>query len=664
MSTHPQVNIVEEDKDAGLANYHYDMDVDHSDDIDRWKGIIMDTTSNRVHAMSFPWAETLVAEHVPSDMIYFRHRESSILRFYVGPDGNPRISTHRRIDISNTNTRVHTGKPFIQLVKQAIRNWPYVDKMESHLVDPSMGLNPNISAEDLAYAPQASVFRNTPQKWQDLCIPGYCHVFLLVDISNQITDDSNLKEVTEIVSIRDIEEEPDLVFIGPDGEIMSETFSEGSRTREATIIDTIEETKPELIYAISYKANTVPSSDGIYWMTPFRGPIQINHPTPLVKIAYNDRGEEMRDPETGELVYDIGHGANITIYEMPSLDPLSAQDADDILRMGSAVVGFSDINSDQSIKFYSSDYAYKIDLVGDTFNPIHRWHQLMDINPGMAEQYLNIIPWHLKPITQDMMLAKHTEYMDHAAAFLSKLIIDDINKRPDDNDIYSRLWNKPGVKDIMLNVRAQAVKQRITDPKKIAPTLEKMLREDLSYTEFHNLHGTIMKMSKVEDYYTYIVSFLANLVMTDPRRETYVSIWNDSSIRSTLDDAAHMARSPNKHNLDAISNRIGLSIKRRFRTHDQYHALYTSIVYEEHLNEIILVLAELIMRKMRTGNGLSKLDQELWDRPEVSNILSDVEKASRRHMNNVNAIASLLRPLIQEKLNAAEVHSFYDSLRH
>lgn len=663
MSTHPDVTIIDRDEEANLVNYHYSKDAEHSGETDRWKGIVMDEKNNRVHAMSFPWAETLIGDHVPSDMIYFKHRESSILRFYVGPDGKPRVSTHRRIDISNTNTRVHTGKPFIQLIEQAIANWPYVASMESHLANPAMAFDPAVSAEELAYAPQVSIFKHTPEKWQDLCIPGFCHVFLLVDVSNQITDDSNLKEVTEIISVRDIEEEPDMYFIGPDGEVTSETISEGDKTREVTVMDTIEETRPELIYAISYKANDTPSSDGIYWMTPYRGPIRINHETPLERVAIDSIGYEMHDPETGDLLYDIGHGANITILETPALEPLSPLEASDILRSGSAVVGFPHINSDQSIKFYSDDYAYKIELVGETFNPIHRWHQLMDINPDIALQYLDVIPWHLKPITQDMMIAKHQEYMDHTVKFLSNLVIDYADRRPGENDIYARVWNKPGIRNIMDTMRIKVAKGGIRRPKDIAPTLEKMIRDDMTYTEFHNLHGTIMKASKVEDYHTYIVSFLADLVLKEKKRRIYGSIWNDSMIHDILEDALRMSRNPKKRDARIIGAHIGANLKGRLRTHDQYHTLYTSIMLEEHLEEIASLLAELVGRKIRLQDDISKIDQELWNRSSLNRILEHA-MSSLQHPFKIEQVAQTIRSSVIKHFKDADVHSLYESLRH
>lgn len=138
----------------------------HNCQTDFWKGVVTDE-DGRVVARSYQRTPVVSATEVPEDLSYYPIMEATVLRFYRH-QGVPMISTHRTIDISRTNSRVGTGRPFIELVKDAVELWPKEERRFEH-----EGENA------LAY---------TPSYWEDLCVDGWCHVFLLVDQSNQKTD--------------------------------------------------------------------------------------------------------------------------------------------------------------------------------------------------------------------------------------------------------------------------------------------------------------------------------------------------------------------------------------------------------------------------------------------------------------------------------------------
>lgn len=138
-----------------------------------WKGVVIDDVTKQVVARSFQGSKTVVTEEVPEDLLYTPLLESTILRFYRH-NGEPMISTHRQINVSNTSSRIGNGQTFITLVKQAIAGWD--KRVQSFDHNGETGL---------AY---------TPTSWEDLCMEGWCHVFLLLDVSNQKTDLTDFKQ--------------------------------------------------------------------------------------------------------------------------------------------------------------------------------------------------------------------------------------------------------------------------------------------------------------------------------------------------------------------------------------------------------------------------------------------------------------------------------------
>jgi len=137
-----------------------------------WKGVI--TNSDKmVVARSYQAATTIVGESVDEDLFYVPLYEATILRFFRYR-GQPMISTHRNINIAVTTSRIGTGRPFIELVNEAIENWTKLYRPYEHMGEKA-----------IAY---------TPNTWEDLCMEEWCHVFLLIDVS---TTKTNLVDTTK-----------------------------------------------------------------------------------------------------------------------------------------------------------------------------------------------------------------------------------------------------------------------------------------------------------------------------------------------------------------------------------------------------------------------------------------------------------------------------------
>ena len=155
-----------------LTSYSASTDETPYEEAKYWKGVIVDST-NSVIARAFQHSKTEVATKVSGeDQLYTLLYEATVLYFYRY-EGKPMIATFRRTDISKTKSRVSTGKTFFELVKEAIASWD-----QAH--------TPYRVADHLWGC------QRTPQKWEELCIDGFCNVFLLLDTSNQMT---NLSEI-------------------------------------------------------------------------------------------------------------------------------------------------------------------------------------------------------------------------------------------------------------------------------------------------------------------------------------------------------------------------------------------------------------------------------------------------------------------------------------
>jgi hypothetical protein len=162
-----------QDKETGLTIFNNKDG--HSDPY--WKGVVVDDVSKQVVARSFQGSNTVISEgEVPADMLYSPLYESTVLRFYRH-NGEPMISTHRQVNISHLPSRVPipNGPTFMSLINKAIDAWEKKDVVV---------FNHN----------GAPAITSTPTSWEDLCIEGWCNVFLLVDQSNQKT---NLVDLTQ-----------------------------------------------------------------------------------------------------------------------------------------------------------------------------------------------------------------------------------------------------------------------------------------------------------------------------------------------------------------------------------------------------------------------------------------------------------------------------------
>lgn len=151
--------------DEGLTIYNNKYDSTHP--IPFWKGVVVDDTNSVVVARSFQCSPAVITTTVDPNLTYTPIVEATILRFYRHY-GVPMIATHRTMNIVHTRSRIGSGRFFFDLVKDAISGWE--DRRDTFDYEGKKGI---------AY---------TPTSWEDLCVEGWCNVFLLVDISNQKTD--------------------------------------------------------------------------------------------------------------------------------------------------------------------------------------------------------------------------------------------------------------------------------------------------------------------------------------------------------------------------------------------------------------------------------------------------------------------------------------------
>lgn len=291
------------DQKDKLRCLNYSWQASHPGPQDFYRGIVVDD-KNVVVARSFPWSPTIITNVLPmDDSMYTPLYEGTVLRFYRY-DGKPYISTHKRIDISNGKSRVRNNKPFYDLVVEAISGWSYTEKY----ID----------------TPTGKVLESTPTKWEDLCIDGYCNVFLLIDEANALTD--------------------------------LNTAVHGLMSNKVLGKETFLDTAPRLIHVMSLKA------DGAK-MTP-----QLHFPS-------------------------ISKGENSTwIPIVPRIPSLNRDEAASIMENGGAVIGFDKDTPDDTVKYLSEEYNYKLYLADENFNRVMRWHELMDEGLDDAEMYLNVLP--------------------------------------------------------------------------------------------------------------------------------------------------------------------------------------------------------------------------------------------------------------------------------
>jgi len=414
MKVPQQVSIIKEEGDLDL--YHYDeKNIQHPSDADDWKGIVM--YDNMEVAKSFAWAPTYVDEELPTNLVYTRLYEATLLRFYRF-DGKPMISTHKQINISDKSSRATpSSRPFITLVEEAIRGWKYSTAEYS-------------TVGGMGYA-------FTPTSWEELCMDDWCHVFLLVDQSNQITDLYDLTKTSEIVD----------------------------ENGDADIITTM---APKLIHSISYKRGyDLDTEDNIFHMTHYLG-----QPT----FDGDDRYIEYK-------------------WLVPELKVMVQKDAVDVLDNGGAVVGFSLDDPYHTYKYLSESYDRKLELAGETFNPVHRWHQLMDVNPNDAQEYLTQLPWHLKHINQADMYNAVNDHINNISSMLAANIALRYNGK--DASLDPAVYKKSSaiITSVLSTLRDQKLK-RNTDIEKLANRYVAEIVSQMSFSDRHALNRVVSRMDR------------------------------------------------------------------------------------------------------------------------------------------------------------------------
>lgn len=410
-------NIIKIKQEGDLTIHHYDDDAVHPGEADFWKGIVMD--GQQVVARSFQWAPTLVVDDLPDNLMYTPLFEGTIVRFYTH-NGKPMVGTYRQIDISNKNSRVGTGKPFISLIKDAISQWSY-SQYSYDVTDPTY-----------LSGPARRGFAYTPTSWEELCVPGWCHVFILIDSSNQITDLTDLSETFEIIN------------------------EEGNE--EITTF-----TSPKLLHAISFIEDT-------QYMTPYTG-----------QIIYNS-------------VQTNGEHTQHT-WLLPEIQVMNRDAAEETLADDGAVVGFNPMYPDITTKFLSYEYNRKLELAGKTFNPIHRWHQLMDVSVDEANEYISNLPYEKKHISLQDMVEAHNRYIKKIVDTFAINVTDRFYGRHAQMD--KRLYDKYRdiVGDTLITLRQEYPRNKPKEPELFIRAKQLILDEisKMSYTQQHTIHGLILR---------------------------------------------------------------------------------------------------------------------------------------------------------------------------
>jgi hypothetical protein len=326
------------------------------------------------------------------------------------------VSTHARVDISGTNSRVGTGRPFMELIKEAISSWP-----------------DSYTTEEVNYfGKQIEVERITPHSWEDLCIEGQVQVFLLVDKSNQVTDLTDTRETVEDVD------------------------SEGNLSTQVVEV-------PKLYYAMSLFR----SNENDNWLTAtLESPVQFRR---------EDEGL-------------VGFR-----YQVPRLPLMGIEEASQLIYLGGAVVGFNPETPDKTIKFYSREYDRKWNISNGDFNPIHRWHVLMDQSPSDAAEYLDYTPLHQKKYTMKEMNEINLQYLNETSSYLGGVVLARIQGQ--DTPLPPKLYNytlEDSYKISNLigdNIRKHRKNSSLND---IEADIAKYVAS-LPYTKQHSLHGQIAK---------------------------------------------------------------------------------------------------------------------------------------------------------------------------
>lgn len=435
MNVPENVIVINEDPELGLKLYHYNDKAEHPSEASFWKGIVV-ADDKQVVARSFPWAPTVVVEPENKDAlsehdIYTPFYESTLIRFYRYL-GKPMASTHRRINVMDTNSRVGHGRPFRELIDAAIKSWEYYEDVR----------DPTGTGKD-------KILVQPPSSWEDLCVEGYCHVFLLQDWSNQITNLNSLKE---------------------------DIISEQSGSFEYLSWEI-----PHLTHSISFKINA--ETGGMDPIDGFMPPQSLE-------------GGYFHLPFAGESEGWTDYDVTQMMYEVPTVSRLSVEQATSIIEDGGAVIGFDPERPDLTFKYFSPLYDRMITLAGETFNPVHRWFELMDESEEDATEYLEYIPDHHKGKNKAYMLDIRRKYTDETVQYIGDIVLRRFQR--ENASIDNRIWNKASklIEESVQDLR-RSMKSRISNQelRRLANKIVRDAIHALPYKTQHAIHGAIMRVT-------------------------------------------------------------------------------------------------------------------------------------------------------------------------
>lgn len=335
-------SVVELKTKDTLTLFHYKDNVEHPSPYDTYRGVVIDSKGAAV-SRAYPWCPEVVTSMLPTDTVFHPMYEGTIVRFYRY-NGKPYIGTHRQIDISDGKSRIEGRRSFLDLIVDAISGWEYVE----HDIDTAQG----------------TMFEFTPSDWTELCVEGYCHVFILSDESIALSDHNT----------------------------MYADYSDG----------------PKLIHLLSWRV------DG--------GMMK-----PSISMPY--------------VMYDEPQGKSVGYHlHVPTMPTLTKEEGEHLLKQGGGVVGFSHDQPEYTTKYVSEEYGYKFNLVGETYNRIHRWHELMDESVDDANMLLQILPENEQSThTKERMVSYYNDSIATVASFIAPHLLKRVNGQdsPFDRKFYT-----------------------------------------------------------------------------------------------------------------------------------------------------------------------------------------------------------------------------------
>lgn len=223
---------------------------------------------------------------------------------------------------------------------------------------------------------------------------------------------------------------------------------------------------------------------------------KLDVPLLLHALSFRDDTVNMV-PFSGDITYRT-LDSEITEHRLivPKLRVMDLSEANKVLSAGGAVVSFNPENPCSTTKFVSNTYKHKLDLVGETFNPVHRWHQLMDTDEALAAEYLSVLPVHMHKYSTEEMGQIYERYLSESAEYITVNVMQRYlgHHAPFDKKLYQQVSG-------IITSALKGLRKRYPESKrpkidvlnKAALGLVKEALQKLTYSEQHIVHSKVSK---------------------------------------------------------------------------------------------------------------------------------------------------------------------------